>query len=261
MSTFVNKVAIVTGCSSGIGLATALLLLERQARVFGVDLSPCNNALTESQSENFAFHQANLTEANACVDVVKACTAKFGPKIDVLVNCAGIMDAWSSADTLKDEEWEKLLAVNLTVPVRLMTAVLPSMKEHKGGAIVNVASKAAVTGASAGIAYTASKHGLIGATKNVAWRFHDENIRCNAVLPGGVHTNIHNSVQMQNFDQEAYATFSPVFMLHVSKDEQGRPKPVVTVDDVARGIAFLASDESRMINGASLPIDNAWSVI
>lgn len=95
------------------------------------------------------------------------------------------MDAFSSADTVKESEWERVLNINLTVPVRLMAAVLPSMKEHGGGAIVNVASRAAVSGAVAGVAYTASKHGLVGATKNVAWRFHGEGIRCNAVLPGG----------------------------------------------------------------------------
>ena len=88
-------------------------------------------------------------------------TAIFGPQIDVLVNCAGISDGWSSADTLQDSEWERVMAINLTVPVRLMTAVLPLMKEQGKGAIVNVASKAAVSGAAAGIAYTASKHGLV----------------------------------------------------------------------------------------------------
>jgi NAD(P)-dependent dehydrogenase (short-subunit alcohol dehydrogenase family) len=78
------------------------------------------------------------------------------------------MEAFGSADTVKDSEWEHVLTINLTVPVRLMAAVLPSMKEHKSGAIVNVASYAAISGAVAGVAYTASKHGLVGATKNVA---------------------------------------------------------------------------------------------
>lgn len=182
MSSFENKVVIVTGCSSGIGLATTQILLARQAKVFGIDISPFKQ---DVDSEAFTFHQVDLTKPKAAEEAVAACVQKFGPKIDVLANVAGVMDAFASADTVKEAEWDRVLAINLTVPVRLMAAVLPSMKEHKAGAIVNVASRAATSGAIAGVAYTASKHGLVGATKNVAWRFHAEGIRCNAVLPGG----------------------------------------------------------------------------
>jgi NAD(P)-dependent dehydrogenase (short-subunit alcohol dehydrogenase family) len=182
MSSFEGKVVIITGCSSGIGLATTQLLLARQAKVFGIDISPFK---LDVDSSAFTFHQVDLTKPNAAEEAVAACVQKYGPKIDILANVAGVMDAFGSADTVKDSEWERVLAINLTVPVRLMAAVLPSMKEHKGGAIVNVASRAALSGAVAGVAYTASKHGLVGATKNVAWRFHNEGIRCNAVLPGG----------------------------------------------------------------------------
>jgi NAD(P)-dependent dehydrogenase (short-subunit alcohol dehydrogenase family) len=185
MSSFENKVVIVTGCSSGIGLATTRILLARGAKVFGIDMSPFPQE--SSSGAVFTFHQVNLTEPNAADEAVAACIQKYGPKIDVLANVAGVMDAFSSVDTVKESEWERVLSINLTVPVRLMAAVLPSMQEHKGGAIINVASRAALSGAVAGVAYTASKHGLVGATKNVAWRFHNEGIRCNAVLPGGKH--------------------------------------------------------------------------
>ncbi|KAF2684232.1 NAD(P)-binding protein [Lentithecium fluviatile CBS 122367] len=261
MASFENKVVIITGCSSGIGLATTRLFLDRQAKVFGIDISRFKEELTEAQQKAFVFHEVDLTIPKAADDAVAACVIKYGPKIDVLINCAGISDGWSSADTLKDSEWERVIMVNLTVPVRLMTAVLPSMKEHKGGAIVNVGSKAGVSGASSGIAYTASKHGLVGATKNVAWRFHSANIRCNAVLPGGVNTNISSSVNMECFDPVGFGTFFPVVQLHVGKDEKGQPVTIIEPNDVARGIAFLASDEAKMVNGALLPIDAAWSTI
>jgi len=159
MASFADKVVIVTGCSSGIGLATTHLFLERKAKVFGIDVSPFTANVSGAP---FEFHQADLTTAGATETAVAACIAKYGPRIDVLVNCAGISDGWSSADTLKDSEWERVMLINLTVPVRLMTAVLPAMKEQKAGAIVNVCSKAGVSGAAAGIAYTASKHGLVG---------------------------------------------------------------------------------------------------
>lgn len=183
MSSFENKIVIVTGCSSGIGLASTRILLDRGAKVFGIDISPFSEVV--GNNEAFTFYQVDLTKPNAADEAVAACIQKCGPKIDVLANVAGVMDAFGSVDTVKESEWERVLNINLTVPVRLMAAVLPSMQDHKGGAIVNVASRAALSGAVAGVAYTASKHGLVEATKNVAWRFHNDGIRCNAVLPGG----------------------------------------------------------------------------
>jgi NAD(P)-dependent dehydrogenase (short-subunit alcohol dehydrogenase family) len=180
-----NKTVIVTGCSSGIGLATTLLFLSQKANVFGIDISPFKHELDATQKESFTFHKADLCKADAAEEAIAACIAAYGPKIDVLANVAGVMDAFASADTVKDSEWERVITINLTVPVRMMAAVLPSMKEQKSGAIVNVGSYASLSGAVAGIAYTASKHGLVGATKNVAWRFRKDGIRCNAVLPGG----------------------------------------------------------------------------
>ncbi|KAF2639612.1 putative short chain dehydrogenase/oxidoreductase [Massarina eburnea CBS 473.64] len=262
MASFENKVVIVTGCSSGIGLATSTLFLSRGASVFGIDIQPFTSSnLTAEQQSAFTFHQVDLTIAKAADDAVAACVIKLGPKVDVLVNCAGVSDGWSSADTLKDSEWERLLTINLTVPVRLMTAVLERMKEAKSGAIVNVCSKAGVSGAAAGIAYTASKHGLVGATKNVAWRFRQDNIRCNAVLPGGVNTNIASSVNMECFDPVGFNSVFPNIQLHLGKSEDGQPVPIIGVDDVAQGIAFLASDNAKMISGALLPIDSAWSTL
>jgi NAD(P)-dependent dehydrogenase (short-subunit alcohol dehydrogenase family) len=198
MSKFENKVVIVTGCSSGIGLATSLLFLDRQARVFGIDISPFKHALSAAQEESFCFHQANLTESTAAQDSVAACTAKFGPKIDILVNCAGITDGWSSADTIQEAEWDRVLAVNLTAPVRLMTAVLQSMKEHQDGAIVNVCSKAGNSGATAGIAYTASKHGLVRlplpTSCSASYAYHDRSGQPR-MLPGDSVTTISAATQ------------------------------------------------------------------
>lgn len=82
-------------------------------------------------------------------------------KIDVLANVAGIMDSFEAADTMSDEVWEQVMAINLTVPTKLIRAVLPFMKAKKNGVIINIASKAAISGASAGLAYTTSKHGLV----------------------------------------------------------------------------------------------------
>src|SRR4051812_32353824 len=94
------------------------------------------------------------------------------------------MDAFQAADVYTDAEWDHVMGINLTAPTRMIRAVLPFMKAKQRGSIINVSSKAGLSGAAAGVAYTASKHGILGVTKNTAWRFHAEGIRCNAVLPG-----------------------------------------------------------------------------
>lgn len=152
-------------------------------------------------------------------------------RIDVLVNVAGVMDNFSSADAVTDAIWDRVLAVNLTVPVKMMRAVLPFMRAKKDGCVVNVASTAGTSGAVAGVAYTASKHGLvsfsslsagcegrgadgiwqIGATKNVAWRFRNDGIRCNAVLPGAIDSGIGKTIASghnEAWDEEGFAEFA-----------------------------------------------------
>jgi NAD(P)-dependent dehydrogenase (short-subunit alcohol dehydrogenase family) len=110
MSSFENKVVIITGCSSGIGLATTQSFLARNAKVFGVDISPFKQEL--SNTETFTFHQVDLTKPNAADEAVAACIQQYGPKIDVLANVAGVMDTFSSVDTLKESEWERVLSIN-----------------------------------------------------------------------------------------------------------------------------------------------------
>jgi len=253
------KTAIITGCASGIGLATTQLFLSHNYHIFGIDVKVIDmNLLKDVGEGTFKFHQANLTKEGECDAAVAAAAEMFGKKIDVLANIAGVMDAFSSADTVTDTEWDRLIAINLTVPTKLMRAVLPFMKEAGGGAIVNVSSKAGFSGAAAGIAYTASKHGLIGASKNVAFRFREEGIRCNVVDPGGVATNMGTSLQMENFDQNGYNAWKPFWDIH-NPDAHLNPARIAA-SDIANAIWFLADSESaRMINGVVLPVDRAWS--
>jgi NAD(P)-dependent dehydrogenase (short-subunit alcohol dehydrogenase family) len=135
---------------------------------------------------------------------------KYSPKIHVLANVAGTFDSFASADTVSRSSWDHILATNLTAPVMMMKAVLPFMKAEGKGAIINVGGKASTSGGAAGIAYTASKAGLLGATKNVAWRFRGMGISCNAVLPGGVAATGTSGLQEQEhgdeWDEAAYAT-------------------------------------------------------
>jgi len=259
MATSTSKTAIVTGCAGGIGLATTQLFLSHGYHVFGIDVKDMDmDLLKDAGKEGFNFYLADLTKEGACDKAVAAAVEIFGKKIDVLANIAGVMDAFSSADTVTDAEWDRLIAINLTVPTKLMRAVLPFMKEAGSGAIVNVSSKAGFSGAAAGIAYTASKHGLVGASKNVAFRFREEGIRCNVVAPGGVATNMGMSLQMENFDQNGYNAWKPFWDIH-NPDPNLNPARIAA-SDIANAIWFLADSESaKMINGIVLPVDRAWS--
>lgn len=140
-------------------------LLNANASVCGVDISPSPQAL--ANSPRYIFHQCNLTETSAPAEIVKKCTEAFGSRIDILQNVAGIMDTYNSADTVTDESLSRLISVNLTAPIRMMREVLLVMKVQGSGAIVNVASTAGTSGAFAGIAYTASKHGIVRCSSKI----------------------------------------------------------------------------------------------
>lgn len=276
-----GRVAVVTGCASGIGLACTQLLLAHQFSVCGLDRRPFDYAkmLRAADHSRFHFHQCDLTAPGACDDAVRICRHWWGasstagantPHIDVLINVAGVLDGFASADTVTDEVWDQVLAVNLTVPVRMMRAVLGCMtgpsSSSSGGVIINVASTAALSGAVAGIAYTASKHGLVGATKNVAWRFRHEGIRCNAVLPGAVDSSIGQAIAgrvVGDLDPAGFAEFAPVHALQARPTNGSRhdKSTDITAHDVAKTIVFLLSDQAKSINGVCLPVDKAWGVM
>lgn len=146
---------IITGTASGIGLSTAKLALDEGAKVLGVDISSSPSIL--AGRENWHFVQTNLVQPDAAPAVVKKCVETFGGRIDGLLNVAGVMDNNASADTVTDEMWDRCISINLTAPTKLIQAVLSYMRAQKAGSIVNVASKSGTSGASAGVAYTASE--------------------------------------------------------------------------------------------------------
>jgi NAD(P)-dependent dehydrogenase (short-subunit alcohol dehydrogenase family) len=146
-------------------------------------------------------------------------------------------------------EWERVLRINLTGPFLVTHAVLPHMLSRGSGVIVNTASEAGIRGGAAGAAYTASKHGVIGLTRSVAWAYANDGIRCNAIVPGPTET-AGMVDQAANFDQKGFARLQPVISLN------GRIAQPEESADVA---VFLASDAASFVNGAILPVDGGWA--
>ncbi|WP_240722309.1 SDR family NAD(P)-dependent oxidoreductase [Kocuria rosea] len=185
---FTGRTAVVTGAGSGIGRATALRLAGEGATVVVVDLSARRlEALVAGAPRLPLFPVlADLTDEGAVGRVLAATEGR----LDVLVNNAGIMDRFESVAEVDDATWDRVFAVNVGSVMRLTRAAIPLLRASGRGAIVNVASEAALRGSAAGAAYTASKHAVAGLTKSTALMHAADGIRTNAVAPGATATGI-----------------------------------------------------------------------
>ncbi|MFD6992498.1 glucose 1-dehydrogenase [Streptomyces sp. NPDC059943] len=249
---FDGRGVIVTGAGSGIGRSTALAFAAEGARVLIADLNAESAQSTVEAIERSGGTAIAVTGDlgdQAVVDrVTWTAVERFG-SVDVLVNNAGIMDGMTALADVTDAEWERVLHVNLTAPFLLTRAVLPYMLAAGKGAIVNTASEAGLRGSAAGAAYTASKHGVVGLTKNLAVMYRKQGIRTNAIAPGGTATGI-----AVNTDPSAHgpAALGPHF---VNLGRLAQP------EEQAAAILFLASDAASNINGVILPVDDGWAAV
>ena len=180
-----GKVAIVTGAGSGIGRATTLRLAQEGAHVFGCDVNA--GALDETRA---VLEQGGVSATLSVADVTKQAdidrlVAAAGPRVAILANVAGIMDHFVPLGDLTDDLWNRVLDVNLNGVMRLTRAVLPVMELAGGGAVVTVASEASLGAGAAGVAYTTSKHAVIGLVKSVAYFYGPKKIRSNAARVSG----------------------------------------------------------------------------
>ncbi|HWS38800.1 MAG TPA: SDR family NAD(P)-dependent oxidoreductase [Actinoplanes sp.] len=241
---FDGKTVIVTGAASGIGRATASRIVREGGRVIGVDITA--DKLKEAEAdlgEAFVAVAADITRAEDIERIVAAA----GERIDGLANVAGVVDDFSPVHETSDAIWAKLFAVNVDGVFRLTRAVIPAMQAAGRGSIVNIASEAALRGNAAGVAYTASKHAVIGITKNTAFMYGQQGIRTNAVAPGGVATGM----APQNQSEFGRAKTGPFLQLIPG---------VALAEHLAASITFLLSDDGINLNGVVLPSDGGWSV-
>lgn len=244
--------AIVTGAASGIGYATALRMVREGAHVTACDVNEAGLGALESElaaPDQINTLVADITAQRDVDAIVGLATADSGA-IDIVANVAGIMDFFVPVHDIVDEEWERVFAVNVTGAMRLCRSVVPAMRAAKRGAIVNVASRAALLGGGAGTAYVVSKHALLGLTRSVAALYGAEGVRCNAVCPGAVETGIASTATPRNPDH-----ITPWFPLFGVATRTAKP------DEIAAVVSWLASDEASNVNGAAVTADGGWTAI
>jgi meso-butanediol dehydrogenase / (S,S)-butanediol dehydrogenase / diacetyl reductase len=244
MTQLSGKVALVTGVSSGLGAATAKLFAERGASVFGIARDTQRMAEVFTEVPGGVFASADIGQPQACRDAVAQCVAEFG-RLDILVNAAGFHQMRHTT-TMTDDEWDQDLAVNLTGPFHLCRAALPHLlkADGKGGSIVNVSSVAGLEGEVYSSGYCAAKHGIVGLTRALAVEFSAEKLRVNVVCPGGMLTP-----QVTDFAAPEDADWNLIMRI-------AAPRGMMDPVDVAKAIAFLASDDAAAIHGSVYRVDN-----
>jgi NAD(P)-dependent dehydrogenase (short-subunit alcohol dehydrogenase family) len=244
---FEGRTAIVTGAGAGIGKATALRLAEEGARVIATDVDSgrLDTLVAERADLDLATVAGDITNVATIDATISACAGR----VDVLVNNAGILDSFLPTAEVDDETWARVMAVNVTAMMRLTRAALPLMMQARAGSIVNISSEAALRATTAGVAYTTSKHAVVGFTKSTAFMYAPHGIRCNAVAPGFVTTAIQGE-----FKSELAASRLQPIMAAIM------PEPVGP-ERLAAAIAWLASDDSLNVTGVLLPSDGGWSLI
>lgn len=250
-----GKVAVVTGAASGLGKAIATLYAANGAKVVAADIN--DTALADVAKEitgaggTVTTVKANMAVAADIDAMIQAATDKYGT-VDILVNNAGVMDDFSPVADVTDAMWDRVMKINLDGPFRAMRNVLKIMLAKQSGVIINIASVGGLYGARAGAAYTASKHALIGLTKNTGYMYAKQGIRCNAIAPGAMNTNIGATIDFAHLPamQLVNERIMPGMALNPRASE-----PM----EVAQVALFLASDDASFVNATAVTADGGWT--
>ncbi|NYI03517.1 SDR family NAD(P)-dependent oxidoreductase [Allostreptomyces psammosilenae] len=249
---FQGRGVVVTGAGSGIGRAAALQFAREGARVLAADVNAeaAEQVVKAIEADGGTARAVvgDLSDQRVVERVVATAVESFG-SLDVLVNNAAVMDRMSALGDTDDEEWERVLRVDLTAPFALTRAALPHLLATGRGAIVFTASEAGLRGSAAGAAYTAAKHGIVGLTKHLAVMYRARGIRANAIAPGGTATGIRVDARPDSHGPAVVGSL------------MGNAGKVSTPEEQAAAIVFLASDAASNINGAILPVDDGWSAV
>lgn len=252
--------AIVTGSTSGIGLAIAEAIAAAGCNVMlnGLgdpdEIEATRHRLADASGRTIAFCGADMARPSEVRALVETAARTLGP-VDILVNNAGIQHVAPLVD-FPEEKWDLVLAVNLSAAFHASKAVVPAMAARGFGRIVNIASALGLVGAPHKPAYVAAKHGLVGLTRSIALEVAQTGVTCNVVCPGMVMTPI---IEMQVADQARVTGLDPDAVIQsVFLENQPIRRPV-TPQEIAAAVVFLCSDAAGGVTGAVLPVDGGYT--
>lgn len=246
-----GQVAIVTGAASGMGKAIAELYAKEGAKVVVADLNLEGaeivvKGIKDNGGESKAV-KVNVADAEDVNNMVDTAVQEYGT-LDILVNNAGIMDGMEPVGNIDDKKWDLVFDINTKGVMRAMRKAMPIFLEKGKGVIVNTVSTGGLNGSHAGVTYTASKHAVVGITKNTGFMYANQGIRCNGIAPGAVETNIGST--MKNLDEfgSSRQQLTGNLVPRIGKPEE-----------IANLALFLASDEASFVNGTVVTADGGWT--
>ncbi|WP_297800318.1 3-hydroxybutyrate dehydrogenase [uncultured Brevundimonas sp.] len=260
MNDLKGQVAIVTGSTSGIGLALATAAAECGANVVlnglgDADAIEATRAgLAEKTGVKVLYHPADMTQPDQIADMVDFAKRELG-RVDILVNNAGIQHV-EAVEKFPNDAWERIISINLSSAFYATKAAIPIMQAQGRGRIINVASAHGLVASPFKSAYVAAKHGVIGFTKTVALELAQQNITCNAICPGFVETPL---VQAQIAEQARTRGMSEEDVMKSVILGSQPTKKFVTTDQLAGIFLYLVSDLGASANGSSYSVDGGWT--
>ena len=247
-----NKVVVITGAASGLGLADAKALATEGARIVMTDIDVAKG-VDEARELDATFLTQDVSKESSWEELMTFVQDKFG-RLDGLVNNAGIAPI-ANIEDVTTESWRRVLSIHLDGTLWGCQAAIKLMKKGRGGSIVNMSSTAALIGIGSYLAYSTAKGGIRSMTKSIAIHCRQKklNIRCNSVHPGSINTAMVQHALKELIGKDILAEDDP----EKTRLEMGIGEP----DDVAHMIVYLMSDESKHVNGAEMVVDNGDTVI
>lgn len=241
-----ERVVLVTGVSSGIGLAQAQIFLQKGHSVIGLDLQIPPQTLLENCK--FKFYEVDLSQSSQIYKVFESIGQAF-PILDILCNTVGQLDQYVTIESMDENQWTQLFSVNLTSHFLITKLALPLLLKAPASRIINMTSIAGLVAGGGGIAYTTFKHGLVGFTKQLAYDYAHTGLRVNGIAPGAIDT----PMNIKDFEENDGKMAQWVA-------DQVPVKRWAQAEEVANLTFFLASDGADYIHGSILPLDGGWLV-